>query len=433
MFGFCRIPVVVAIVSSILCLPVSRSGAQEQEGTQFSRVAWTQSRIYGTPEPATPYRLKRVLPGLKFNRPVEVCVAPDGHTLFVLEQAGRILQVPTAMDSPVQEGHLVFDVRKEIEGGNEIYGMAFDPEFPARPFAYICYIVKPGVEDGTRVSRFEVDQTTGAWRIKADTELPIIKWLSGGHNGGCIQFGPEGYLYIATGDGAGPTPPDRLRTGQDCSDLLSSILRIDVRSAEDGNPYVVPPDNPFIDMQNVRPEIWAYGFRNPWKMSFDRETGELWTADVGWDLWELVFRVDRGGNYGWSITEGSSQPIYPDDPRGPNTVITPPVAEHPHSEARSITGGFVYYGEGMPALRGSYVYGDYETGKIWSVKEGEQPQELTDANLRIITFGELPDGELLVVGYDGTCYQLEKNPNVDLITESRPFPEHFRRRTFFPM
>ena len=155
-----------------------------------------------------------------------------------------------------------------------------------------------------------------------------------------------------------PSPPDVMMTGQDCSDLLSSVLRIDVDHAEPGKPYRIPPDNPFVNMPGVRPEIWAFGFRNPWKMSFDRATGDLWVGDVGWELWELIFKVKRGGNYGWSVMEGP-QPVNVEGRRGP-TPILPPIKAHPHSEAASITGGYVYHGTRLPELAGAYIYGDYQ-------------------------------------------------------------------------
>lgn len=379
----------------------------------------------GTPEPPSLCRLRRVFPGVVLREPVEVCIAPGGGDLLVAERGGRVLQVRAA-DGGTEAGEArpVFDARQEIEGFSEIYGMAFDPGFPGRPVLWLCYVMKPGLEDGTRVSRFEVDPGEDGWRVDAASERVVLTWISGGHNGGCLRFGPDGFLYIATGDAAGPTPPDPLMTGQDCSDLLASILRIDVHAepAVPGAYYAIPEDNPFRDLEDVRPEIWAYGFRNPWKMAFDRATGALWVADVGWDLWEMVFRVERGGNYGWSVTEGAWQPIHPDADRGPNKVITPPVAQHAHSEARSITGGHVYRGGRMEELAGSYVYGDYETGKIWAVREGESPRELADTSLRVIAFAEMSDGEILVVGYSGELYVLESNPPSGATGTSAAFP-----------
>ena len=155
-------------------------------------------------------------------------------------------------------------------------------------------------------------------------------------------------------------------TGQDVSDLLASVLRIDVSA---GKSYAVPKDNPFVGHMDARPEVWAYGFRNPWRMSFDRKTGALWLGDVGWQLWEMVYRVQRGGNYGWSIKEGP-QSVRPELAIGPTEILSPVIA-HPRSEAASVTGGYVYRGKRHKELAGSYVYGDYVTGKIWSLDPGE--------------------------------------------------------------
>ena len=178
--------------------------------------------------------------------------------------------------------------------------------------------------------------------IDATSETTIITWLSGGHNGCCLKFGLDGCLYISTGDGSGPNPPDSRRAGQDISNLLSCILRIDVDHADDGKSYRIPAENPFIDLKGARPEIWAYGLRNPWRMSVDRKTGDLWVGDVGWELWEMLNRIERGGNYGWSVMEGR-QPTNPEWPRGP-TPILPPTIDVPHSESSSITDGLTYYG-----------------------------------------------------------------------------------------
>ena len=187
-------------------------------------------------------------------------------------------------------------------------------------------------------------------RCDPKSEKVLITWLAGGHNGGDLHFGNDGYLYISTGDGASPNPPDRSNTGQDISDLLSSILRIDVDHEDKDRPYAIPADNPFIKTPKARPEVWAYGFRNPWRMSFDRPTGDLWVGDVGWELWEMIYRVKRGGNYGWSVMEGP-QAVRPESKRGP-TPILPPNLAFPHTEAASITGGYVYRGNKLKELQG---------------------------------------------------------------------------------
>ena len=190
--------------------------------------------------------------------------------------------------------------------------------------------------EGTRVSRFRVTETDPP-RCDPASETIIISWLQGGHNGGCLKFGLDGCLYISSGDGGVAFPPDGLSSGQDMTTLLAKVLRIDVRRQENGRLYAIPADNPFVKLAGARGETWSYGMRNPWKMSFDRKTGDLWVGDVGWELWELVYRVQRGDNYGWSIVEGS-QPVHPDRPRGP-TPIVPPTMEIPHTEGASITGG----------------------------------------------------------------------------------------------
>ncbi|MEW6159857.1 MAG: PQQ-dependent sugar dehydrogenase, partial [Verrucomicrobiota bacterium] len=286
-----------------------------------------------------------------------------------------------------------------------------------------------GLPDGSRVSRFTVSRSDPP-RVDPGSEQILITWLSGGHNGGCLKFGPEGCLYICTGDAAGPNPPDPLNTGQDVSDLLSSILRIDVDATDPGKSYRVPADNPLVGVKDARPEIWAYGFRNPWKMSFDRKTGALWTADVGWELWELVYRVEKGGNYGWSIVEGA-QPVKPNGQRGP-TPILPPTAAHPHSEAASITGGYVYRGRKFKELIGAYIYGDWATGKIWALRHDgskvESIRELVTTPLQIISFAEDEAGELLVMDYAGTIHELELNPAPDT---SETFPKRLSATGLF--
>jgi putative heme-binding domain-containing protein len=372
------------------------------------RVPWTGSRLTGTPEPPPPYRIERAFPRLKFVAPVSIALAPGSQRLFIEELRGKIFSLPDSGD--VAEPDLFLDVG-QIPRHGRTYGLAFHPDFAKNRLFYVCYVLDPESAKGTRVSRF---RASGDDPPRADlaSETILLEWPSGGHNGGCLQFGPDGYLYISTGDGSGPSPPDRHATGQDISDLLGSILRIDVDRPEPGKGYRVPADNPFVGQAQARPEIWAYGFRNPWKMSFDPKSGSLWVGDVGWEMWEMVYRVERGGNYGWSIVEGP-QNVRTELPRGP-TPILPPTRAHDHTESRSITGGLVYHGRALPELAGAYIYGDYVTGKLWGLRhDGTKvawQQHLADSPLEIIDFGVDSRGELLILDHAGTLNRLVPNP-----------------------
>ena len=268
------------------------------------------------------------------------------------------------------------------------------------------------LDDGSRVSSFRVTDTDPP-RCDPKSEKILITWLAGGHNGGDLHFGNDGYLYISTGDGASPNPPDALNTGQDISDLLSSVLRIDVDHPDKDKPYSIPADNPFIKTPKARPEVWAYGFRNPWRMSFDRPTGDLWVGDVGWELWEMIYRVKRGGNYGWSVMEGP-QPVRPESKRGP-TPISPPNLSFPHTEAASITGGYVYRGSKLKELQGVYICGDWVTRKLWGTRfDGDKivsHKELAQGTQRVVAFGVDQNQELYFLNHDdnGTIHELVPN------------------------
>ncbi len=358
--------------------PSDRVSAEPTFGVD-ERTPWTTSRLKGSPEPPPPYQTRQIFANLHFKEPVAIVPAPSLRRYFVCEHEGKIFSFVDQQDVP--QAQLAIDLRKQVQTVHlcpgaakvtELYGMALHPRFAENHWCYVCYKMDPAywgqIADGTRVSRFTVTQSDPP-KLDPASEQIVISWLGGGHNGGCLQFGPEGYLYISSGDGGFPNPPDPRHTGQDIGDLLSSVLRIDVdqeQLADSGapRPYTIPADNPFVDRPGARGEVWAYGFRNPWKISFDRATGDLWAGDVGWELWELADRVVRGGNYGWSVTEGL-QPVYPDAPRGP-TPILPPTIAVPHTDGASITGGYVYRGKRLPELVGTYVFGDWESRRIWA-------------------------------------------------------------------
>lgn len=391
---------------SLRAAPVDRA-----ESALAARVPWTTSRLRGSPEPPPPYRLERVFPGLRFTNIVDLAHAPGLDRLFVLEQGGLLYAVRSGADPARAE--VILDLRQRAPDFNAAYGLTFHPGFATNGYVYICYVRRDGLPDGSRVSRFTMTSRDPP-RLDPASETIVLTWLSGGHNGGCLKFGPDGYLYISTGDGAGPNPPDPLDTGQDNRDLLAAVLRIDVDAPEPGKPYRLPPDNPFLDTPDCRPEIWAYGLRNPWKMAFDPRTGALWLGDVGWELWEMVYRIERGGNYGWSIVEGP-QSVHPAGRRGP-TPILPPVVAQPHSAAASITGGLVYRGRRLPELAGAYLYGDWVTGKVWALWHDGQAltkhEEIARSRLQIVCFGEDDDGELYLADYAaGGLYRLVPNPD----------------------
>ena len=403
----------------MLCLSIfglSLAKADEKPFGIEKRIPWSTSRMVGTPEPPSPYLLERVFPQLTFRNPVELLPVPGTDRMLVVEVDGRILTFSPSSDSA--EPDLALDLRKDIDGATKSYGFAFHPDFTSNHQCFISYITKPGDLNGTRVSRFRAT-SLDPLKIDAASEQQIITWQAGGHNGGSLQFGPEdGLLYISTGDAAAPFPPDPEGTGQDISDLLGSILRIDVDQQTGDLPYTVPKDNPFVGTADARGEIWTYGHRNPWRMAFDKVTGHLWVGDVGWEMWEMVYRVQRGANYGWSILE-HIQSVNPDFPRGPSPIV-PPTAAHAHTESRSVTGGYVYRGSRLPDLVGTYVYGDYVTGKIWGL-DGDasnpgKPVELLGTPIQIICFGQSHEQDLYVVGYDGSINHLINNPDAGKVS-----------------
>jgi putative heme-binding domain-containing protein len=396
------------------------------------RTPWTSSRVVGSPDPPPPFKVVRVYPNLKFKHPLLITRYPGSNWFIVGEEAGVLYSFA---DDPDARAELFLDLRREIKtvhllpGAREVeavYGLAFHPDFEKNRQCFVCYTLRGSdrgqrnLTDGTRVSRFLVTDADPP-RIDPSSEEIVFSFLQGGHNGGDIHFGPDGMLYISTGDAANPNPPDPFNTGQDISDLLSSILRIDVDRKDEGKSYAIPKDNPFVEMKGARPEVWAYGFRNPWRMSFDRQTGDLFVGDVGWELWETVHRVEKGGNYGWAAMEGP-QPIKSE--QVPPTPIHPALIELPHTIACSVTGGLVYRGEKFPELKGAYIFGDWETRRLWAARfEGDrtsQMPEIARPSVRIVAFADNHEGELYFLDHDGgTIHTIERN---DPAAQNAEFP-----------
>ncbi len=400
-----RAILVLALVWCVVLLTWPSPAADRTAFSLDKRIPWTTSKVKGSPEPPSPYRTEVAFPKLPtFHQPLDMAFAPGSNRFFVAERFGKVFSFVN--DRAADKADLVLDLNKTI------YGFAFHPQYAKNGYLFITYVLDPNKTEpkGTRVSRFEVTRTDPP-RCDLKSEKLIFEWPSGGHNGGAMQFGPDGCLYIATGDGSGVG--DELQTGQDLGDVLGAMLRIDVDKPDPGKSYGIPKDNPFVATPGARPELWAYGLRQPWRFSFDPKTGDLWAGEVGQDLWEMVLKIERGGNYGWSVTEGR-HPFRPERKRGP-TPILPPVAEHPHIEFRSITGGYVYHGKRLPELTGAYVYGDFDTGRVWALRHDGQrvtwQKELVDTAQRIICFAADPAGEVVHVDFiGGGIHRLVTNP-----------------------
>ena len=309
-------------------------------------------------------------------------------------------------DPGVESARTFLDIRERVnDAGNEegLLGLAFDPAFVENGYFYVYYTASRPRR--SVVSRFSVGKDDPN-RADPDSELVFLEVEQPyrNHNGGHIAFGPDGMLYVGLGDGGSSGDPRG--NGQDTSTLLGSILRIDVSVLDQLGGYAAPPDNPFAAGEGTaRGEIWAYGLRNPWRFSFDRETGDLWAADVGQNLYEEVDIIGPGLNYGWNVMEGSHCFRREScDSRG----LEMPVAEYGRDGGCSVTGGYVYRGRRMPSLYGAYLYADFCSGKIWALRhDGAAVTEqmlIADTGLSISSFGEDPSGEVYVVTFEGAVY-----------------------------
>ena len=340
-----------------------------------------------------------------FTKPLFVTHAGDGSgRIFVVEQAGRIFIIQDQIVNPTPFLDIVPLVGSDANEQG-LLSAAFHPDYANNGYFFVYYTNKQG---DVVIARYQVSNNSDQTDPDSSQILLTIDQPFGNHNGGQLVFGPDGYLYIGLGDGGAANDPQN--NGQTLDTLLGKILRLDI---DNGQPYGVPEDNPFVTTAGVRPEIWSYGWRNPWRFSFDRATNDMYIADVGQNKFEEVHfepAGDAGGqNYGWRLMEGFHcfDPAQC-DPTSLNLVL--PIAEYDHGQGCSISGGYVYRGVKFPALSGVYLYGDFCSGHVWGLRQNTDGAwseiKLLQTNHRISSFGEDEAGEIYLVDHTGDILEV---------------------------
>lgn len=320
--------------------------------------------LFGFNTKPAAYQLENAFPNLKFNSPVEFVHAGDGtNRIFVLEQPGVIKVFDN--NPGTKEAATYLDIRDKVDDGGEmgLLGIAFDPNFKENGYFYLNYNKRNPLE--TIIARFKANSYKDT-KVSLASETIVMRFSQpyDNHNGGKLAFGPDGYLYIAVGDGG--AWGDQHNYAQNRTSLLGKILRIDVNKRDKGN-YGIPADNPYVgNTESFREEIYAYGLRNPWRFSFDSKTGQLWAGDVGQNEFEEIDIITKGGNYGWRLKEASRCYNPRNDCDSMKTLIGP-IHQYPRNDGVSITGGYVYRGKRIPALQGKYLFADYAKGNIWAL------------------------------------------------------------------
>jgi glucose/arabinose dehydrogenase len=346
----------------------------------------------------------RVWPEAEIRRPTQILARPDREGSFVvLEQSGRIVSLDASNESGA-DATVFMDLTDRVNFGSNEEGMlslAFHPKFAENGRLFAYYTAKSPRR--VVISEFKLDESGTKGVPGSEKTILEIPQPFCNHNGGTLAFGPDGMLYAAIGDGGAAADPQG--HGQNLGTLLASVVRIDVDDVPEGRAYGIPPDNPFVDRSGARPEIWAYGLRNVWRMSFDRKTGDLWAGDVGQNKYEEIDLVVKGGNYGWNRREGF-HPFGRAEGPEPADPFIDPVVEYPRNEGVSVTGGHVYRGPAK-ALDGVYLYADYAMGTIWGLRRAADgslvgPEVLVRRPGSLISsFGEANDGTLYITTFEG--------------------------------
>jgi glucose/arabinose dehydrogenase len=341
-------------------------------------------------------------------RPLLLTHASDGSDrVFVGIQQGTIHVFPN--DQAATETKVFLDITSQVrysDGENEegMLGLAFHPKYKTNGEFFVFYTDRRAKLTNV-VSRFRVSKDDPNKADPASEEVllkfPKPFW---NHDGGTICFGPDGYLYVTHGDGGAANDP--YGNGQNLKTLLGKVLRIDVDRKDEGKPYAVPKDNPFLSNKDAAPELWAYGLRNIWRMAFDRQTGDLWAGEVGQNLYEEINLITKGGNYGWNPRES----LHPFGAKGvgPSKDMIEPIWEYHHDVGKSITGGAVYRGRRVSELQGHYIYGDYVTAKIWALRYDDEKKRVVanrpirDRGLPILSFGEDQEGDVYLMTHSAS-------------------------------
>ncbi|MCY3568085.1 MAG: PQQ-dependent sugar dehydrogenase [Chloroflexi bacterium] len=374
--------------------------AVQQQAAAVAEQQQTVEQPVAPPEPT----LRPILGGYQFEQPIELLPLPDG-SLLIAEQRGSITRFVEDGDEVRQFG--VLDLTEAVAFGGErgLLSMTLDPQYPDAPYLFVYY--SPRGTNVSRLSRFELRD--GAALIDYELIVIEVEQPFANHNGGAVRFGGDGMLYLGLGDGGAANDPQG--HGQNRQTLLGAIIRIDVNDIDASTRYRIPTDNPFLGIAGVRPEIWAYGLRNPWRMTFDPATDLLWVGDVGQDRVEEIAIVDAGENHGWNVFEGGECFRSKDSCAAlPNAVA--PVATYGHDEGCSVTGGLVYRGEALPQLQGVYIFGDYCSGTIWGLRPDDRAQTgwardvIMESDSLIASFASDNEGEIYVLVFRGPILKL---------------------------
>ena len=379
-----------------------KEAPKKQQGKQRAQQVPESTQEFAKGDPIPKLRFDRILPELPLVRPVQaVQRAGDAANLYIVEQPGRILVAdPSKPDT--KEAAVFLDIRERVnDGGNEegLLSIAFHPDFEKKREIYCYYTAaKPR---RSILSRFTVSADGMSADANSEQVLLVQPQPYSNHNGGTVLFGPDGFLYLSFGDGGAANDPHHY--SQDLGVLLGKVIRIDVnKPGAGGEPYSVPADNPFVAKEGAKPEIWAYGTRNIWRMAFDPKTGDLWAGDVGQNIWEEVSLIKKGGNYGWNAREGFHE-FAGGKGDGP---FEEPIVEYHHREGMSITGGQVYRGKAMPKLDGVYLYADFVSSNVWGIRmvDGKPTKPAVIAQKRgelISSIDAMHDGSLVVSAFTG--------------------------------